>query len=206
MTSISEFTYSLASKSPTPGGGGASALSGALASALGSMVCELTKGKKKYKAFEPDIVRISETIRSIMEDLLKCIDEDAEAFAPLSKAYSISADDPDRAAVLEKCLIDAARVPFKILTFSCRIVPLLEELEEKGSKLVISDVASSAALCRAAIQAAAVNVYINTKLMTNREFANKLNDDVRKLTEEHTSRVQSVYDRITGGIANWQQS
>ncbi|MDR2664773.1 MAG: cyclodeaminase/cyclohydrolase family protein, partial [Oscillospiraceae bacterium] len=92
-----EFANALASSSPTPGGGGAAALAGALGVALGSMVGSLTLGKKKYADVQGDIERIMESAAALRGELLALIDGDAAAFEPLSRAYGIPKDDPSRA-------------------------------------------------------------------------------------------------------------
>ena len=84
-----EFVKELASKSPVPGGGGAAALGGAIGVALSSMVCNLTTGKKRYAEYENDIQDILKKAAALQQDLMKMIDEDAENFLPLSKAYGM---------------------------------------------------------------------------------------------------------------------
>ena len=84
-----EFVNLLASKSAVPGGGGAAALVGAIGMALGSMVCNLTIGKKKYAEYEDSVKEILVKAGEIEEKLLSMIDEDANNFLPLSKAYGL---------------------------------------------------------------------------------------------------------------------
>ena len=107
---VSEFTAALASSSPAPGGGGASALAAALGASLGCMVGELTVGKPKYAANEPRLRELIAEAQSLRERLLTLVDADAEAFLPLAEAYRLPKDAPDRGAVMEKCLADAAAV------------------------------------------------------------------------------------------------
>lgn len=194
---IKDFVSELSSKAPVPGGGGASALAGALGAALGNMVCSLTVGKKKYKDVEEDILKISDELVSLSESLLDCINEDAVAFEPLSLAYSIPKDDPSRQETMEKCLRDAASVPFRITELSCRAIPLLEELAEKGSRLAVSDAATGAVICRAAIMGAAANVYVNTSSMNDRGYAKDLENRTEQLVTEFCPRADSLYEHIT---------
>ena len=107
---LEEFTAVLASPAPVPGGGGASALVGAIGIALGDMVGELTVGKKKYEDVEDEIKACMERAQSLRVRLLDCIQKDAEAFEPLSKAYGIPKDAPGREETLEQCLHDAAKL------------------------------------------------------------------------------------------------
>lgn len=196
--SIRNFAEALSAKSPVPGGGSASALVGALGIALGSMVGNFTLGKEQHADVEPDILRILEEAESIRRSLLSCVDEDAAAFEPLSNAYGIPKDDPGRAEILEKCLRDAAAVPMKILELACRAIELHSELEEKGSGSIISDVGTGVVFCWAALYGAALNVKVNTKLMTDWAYAEELNARVDALMGKYWKTADSVYESVYG--------
>lgn len=174
--SLEHFSAKLASAAPTPGGGGAAALAGALAVALGNMVGSLTVGKKKYADVEDRIKELNAASEELRAKLLAQMDEDAKAFEPLSKAYGIPKDDPTRDQVLEECLHNAAEPPMNILRLSCEAMDLIAEYAEKGSRLVISDAGCAAAMAQAAIRSAALNVAINTRLMKDRDYAEKMNE------------------------------
>ena len=201
-TGLAEFTQALASKTSVPGGGGASALVGAVGIALGDMVGEFTVGKKKYAAVEPEIRDFMARAQALREKLLACIDKDAEAFEPLSKAYGIPKDDPNRAEVMEKCLHDAAAVPMEILDLCAESIGLLKEFADKGSVIVISDAATGAVFARAAMYGAAVNVRINTKSMQDKAHAQALDAHVDEVLSVYGPMAQEVYEsvcrRITG--------
>lgn len=191
-----EFTEALASKTSVPGGGGASALVGAVAIALGDMVGEFTVGKKKYADVEDEIKGLMAQAQDLRVELLKCIEEDAIAFEPLSKAYAIPPDDPSRNEIMEKCLKDAAAVPFKILELSCQAVDLQREFADKGSVIMISDAATGVAMLEGAIKGAAINVRINTKSMKDREYAEDLNQKVDSLVTEYTKKAADIYSDV----------
>ncbi|MFI3213444.1 MAG: cyclodeaminase/cyclohydrolase family protein, partial [Eubacteriales bacterium] len=173
---IKDFFEELSSGSPTPGGGGASAMIGMVCSALCSMVGNLTSGKKKYAAYQSDIEEVLVQAKAATERLYQLIDEDALAFAPLAKAYGIPKDQADREEILEAALVVAARVPMEIVEEVYKLIPMMEQLVDKGSRLAISDVAVAAAACESALKGAVMNVYINTKLMKNREVAIDMNE------------------------------
>ena len=99
--SVTEFTEVLASRSAVPGGGGASALVGAIGIALGNMVGELTVGKKKYADVEEDVKALMDRAQDLRVRLLACVNKDAEAFEPLSRAYGIPKEDPARDEIME---------------------------------------------------------------------------------------------------------
>ena len=199
--SVKEFTEKIASKVPVPGGGGACAAAASIAAALGDMVGEYTAGKKAYASVDARIRELMAEAQELRAGLLECINEDAESFDALSKAYKIPKDDPSREAVIENCLKGAASGPLKIFRLCMRTIEVLKEFAEIGSKNIISDAATGAALCRGAIMGAAVNIKVNTKLMKDREYAEELNafvdpnlDKYTKLADEAFFKVYAVYE------------
>ena len=198
--SVRAFADELAAKTSVPGGGGASALVGALAAALGSMVGNFTLGKKKYADVEPDIIALMEKAKELQDGLLDCIDKDAEGFEPLSRAYGIPKDAPGRDETLEKCLHDAAAVPMEIAELSAKVIELQEEFAAKGSKLMVSDAGCGAVFAWAALYGAALNVRVNTKLMKDREYAEALNAKIDALMDEYWRRADKVYEDVLGSL------
>ena len=193
---ISEFIDKLSSKAPVPGGGGASALVGAVGVSLCSMVANLTLGKQKYAGYREDIENILCRAEEHSDRLLDLIGRDAEVFEPLAKAYSLPKDAPDRDGVMENALSAACSVPLEIMKEANAAVLLAEGLLEKGSRLALSDVGVAAAALKAAMEGAVMNVYINTKLMKNRVYADQTNCEAAKLLREGTERCGRVYDEV----------
>ena len=174
--SCREFADVLSSAAHTPGGGGAAALAGALGTALAHMVGALTVGKKKYAAVEDELRALMAECESLQASLLDQIDADAACFAPLAAAYGIPKDDPNRAGILEKATLDACSAPIEIMRLCARAIDLAGVFAEKGSRLALSDAGCAAVLCKAAIQAASLNVFINTGALRDREKAQALNE------------------------------
>lgn len=195
------FTELLASPAPVPGGGGASALVAAVGIALGDMVGELTVGKKKYADVEEDIRGLMARAQDLRVRLLACIDKDAEAFEPLSKAYGIPKDAPGRDEELERCLKDAAAAPMEIFDLSCEAIGILGEFGAKGSRMMISDAATGAAFAKAAMLGAAVNVKVNTKLMKDRPYAEEMNAHIESQIKKYAAAADEVYDSIYSTFA-----
>ncbi|NLM62661.1 MAG: cyclodeaminase/cyclohydrolase family protein, partial [Clostridiales bacterium] len=177
--SCKEFVAELAGKSPVPGGGGASALVGAIGTALGSMVGSLTVGKKKYADVEQDVLDLMDKANRIQIELLGLVNRDAEVFEPLSRAYGLpkntEEEKAEKARIMEQALRDACSVPLEIMELCCRAIDLQKEFAEKGNRLAISDAGVGAALCKAALIGASFNVFINTKSMADREYAEQAN-------------------------------
>ena len=194
--SVAEFTELLASPAPVPGGGGACALVGAVGIALGDMVGELTVGKKKYADVEAEIRSLMDRAQDLRKRLLVCVQKDAVAFEPLSRAYGIPKDDPSRDEVMEKCLHDAAAVPLEIFDLACEAIEIERDFAEKGSRLVISDAATGVSFCRAALEGAAVNVKVNTRLMKDREHAGRIDAHVDEGLARYRELAQQVFETV----------
>jgi len=197
---IDDFIKQLSSKSPVPGGGGASALVGAIGVALCSMVANLTSGKKKYAEYQKDIDEIILRTETSANQLLQLIQKDAEVFEPLSAAYGIPKEDPKRDEILENALVKACSVPMEILREVSGVIDIIEQLREKGSKLAISDVGVAASACRCAMESAVMNVYINTKLMKNSEYAVRINEEAQEILTDGLERCSKIYQQITNEL------
>lgn len=198
---VDRFLETLASSAPTPGGGGAAALCGALGIALGNMVGNLTLGKKKYADVQEDITALNSRAEALRADFAALIDADAEAFAPLSRAYSIPKDAPGRDEIMESALLRAAEPPLEIMRKCAEALDVIADYAAKGSALAISDAGCAAALCGAALQAAALNVRINTKSMKNRAAAEEIDAETDELLQKYSTIAQEIYKRVYGRLS-----
>jgi len=180
-TSCTEFTELLASTSPAPGGGGASALVGAIGIALGDMVGEFTVGKAKYADVEPEIKYLMKRSQEIRVRLLELIDEDAQNFIPLNEAYKLPKDAPGREEKLEECLKLAVKAPVEIMDLCYESMCILCEFRDKGSKMLVSDAHTGLAFAMAAVEGAAINIKVNTKLMKDRAYAEEVEDHMNAI-------------------------
>ena len=194
--SCREFVKLLASDAPAPGGGGASALVAAIGTALGSMVGALTVGKKKYAAAEEDLRALMAKCDALQKDLLDQVSADAEGFLPLAKAYSIPKDDPDRAATLEQATENACRVPMRIMQLCGEAIDCIAVFAEKGSRLALSDAGCAAAILKAALQAASLNVFINTKSLQNRINAEEMNAKCLALLAQYGKQADEIFAAV----------
>lgn len=199
-----EFLNMLSSAAPVPGGGGASAMTGALGVALGSMVGNLTLGKKKYENVQEDVRIILKKAEVLQKNLLALVEEDAEAFQPLSKAYGLpkltEEEKAKRDEIMESALRIACSVPIKIMEKSIEAITLHEELAVKGTRIAISDVGVGVLFCKSALMGASLNVFINTKLMKNREYAEDINHTAQKMLTDGMGRADKVYNEVEKSI------
>ena len=197
---VTAFTEELASPAPVPGGGGASALAGAIGISLGDMVGELTTGKKKYADVEEDIQALMKRAQALRVKLLGFVDGDAEAFAPLAKAYGIPKDDPTRDAVMESALQVACSVPMDILRTCADAIDIIGEFAAKGSRLAVSDAGCGAVCCKGALQAASLNVFINTKTLKNREIAEEMNAKALGMLDKYGAMADEIFETVKAGF------
>ncbi len=195
-----QFLSELSSNAPVPGGGGASAAVGAFAAALGMMVTNLTIGKKKYADYEEEVKAVRDRLEGLRDQLIDLVDGDAVAFEPLSKAYSIPKDDPERDTIMENALYEASVVPMSIMETVLAAAKDLEVLVEKGSKLAVSDVGVGILFAQAAIEGASLNVYINTKSMKDRERAAALDAKADAIIAEGAALKERIYSGVLAAI------
>lgn len=197
---IEEYIKELASKTPVPGGGGASAVAGALSAALSSMVCNLTIGKKSFATLEEDIKNILSDMNKHMENFIKLSDKDAEVFYPLSQAYGFKPQNEEEKALheanMEKLLFDAAIVPLDIMKEANSMLNSIDFLAKKGSKLAISDAGVAVSLLRSAVCGAMMNVVINVKYMKDRDIAQRLLDEASEILEDTMNKSDIIYREV----------
>lgn len=201
---MGDFLVELSSKAPTPGGGGASAVAGAMAASLGAMVANLTSGKKKYAEVQGRIDEVIPQLEALRDRLLGLADADAAAFAPLSQAYGLPKATPEeqahKAEVMEEALRTACESPYQIMETICQVVDLLAELAQIGTRIAISDVGVGAAFASAALKGASLNVFINAKSMKDRQYADDLVARTQALLDDGCRKADQTYLAVERGI------
>ncbi|XCP86839.1 cyclodeaminase/cyclohydrolase family protein [Roseburia hominis] len=199
-----EFLAELSSAAPVPGGGGASAAVGAFAAALGMMVANLTVGKKKYADVEAEIIEIRGRLEKLRDQMVRLVDEDAKAFEPLSKAYGLPKETGEqrieKERVMEKALFEASMAPLQIMETVLEAMGLLAVLGEKGSRIAVSDVGVGILFAQAAVEGASLNVFINTRLMKDRERAGEMNAQAEEMIRKAREMKSVVYENVLAKI------
>ena len=195
-----EFTEVLASSSPIPGGGSSSAFLAAISASLANMVGSLTVGKPKFANIEEELREWMTRADELRCEFLELIEEDANAFQALIKAFAMPKEtleqQKERDDCIEACLHAAATPPLETIRRCKETIELCGKFAEKGSKYVISDAGVGAVLCRAAMQGAALNVYANTTLMRDKETAQAMNDEADRLMFVSSVRADEIYGRV----------
>ena len=200
METCRKFVEVLASDAPAPGGGGAAALVGAIGTALGNMVGSLTVGKKKYAAVEAEIIALKARCDALQKQLLDQVEADEVNFLPLAKAYGIPKDDPNRDKIMEEATIIACSTPMKIMELCCEAIDCIAVFAAKGSRLAVSDAGCGAVCCKAALQAASLNVFINTKSLKNREVAEDMNRQVNLMLNKYCDIADDIFNEVKAGF------
>ena len=194
------FVTVLASDAPAPGGGGAAALVGAIDTALGNMVGSLTVGKKKYADVEAEIIELKGKCDALQTELLNQVEADEVNFLPLAKAYGIPKDDPNRDKIMEEATIIACSTPMKIMELCCEAIDHIAVFAAKGSRLAVSDAGCGAVCCKAALQAASLNVFINTKSLKNRDVAEEMNRKANLMLNKYCALADEIFNEVKAGF------
>ena len=200
MENCRTFVSVLASDAPAPGGGGAAALVGAIGTALGNMVGSLTVGKKKYADVQDEIIALKAKCDALQTELLNQGEMDEINFLPLAKAYGIPKDDPNRDKIMEEATIIACSTPMHIMELCCEAIDCIAVFAAKGSRLAVSDAGCGAVCCKAALQAASLNVFINTKTLKNREVAEELNRKANLMLNKYCQLADEIFNEVKAGF------
>ncbi|WP_324824150.1 cyclodeaminase/cyclohydrolase family protein [Sinanaerobacter sp. ZZT-01] len=198
--SCKKFIEDLSSKQPVPGGGGASALVGAIGMALGMMVGNLTIGKPKYAKVQDEMQALLEASKNSLEGLELLVQKDASAFAPLAVAYGLSSDTEEEKQTKQKktqeALILAIETPIEVLEEACKALGFMKTYAVKGSTLVLSDAGVGAACLKAAILSAKLNVQINLNLLKDTGKKELYYHRMNRLVENGTALADEIYTYV----------
>ena len=200
METCREFVKVLSSDAPAPGGGGAAALVGAIGTALGNMVGSLTVGKKKYADVQDEILALKARCDELQKKLLDQVEADEVNFLPLAKAYGIPKDDPNRDKIMEEATIIACSTPMAIMELCCQAIDCIAVFAAKGSRLAVSDAGCGAVCCKAALQAASLNVFINTKSLKNRDTAEAMNAKANEMLKKYCAIADDIFTTVKAGF------
>ena len=194
------FVEMLASATPAPGGGGAAALVGAAGTALGHMASNLTVGKKRYADVQEQILKLNQKFADLEKQLLDQVAEDEKGFLPLAAAYRLSKDTPGYDRFMDEATMEACRVPLKIMELCAQALDCIAVVAEKGSRLAVSDAGSGAVCCKAAMQAASLTIFINTKTLRNRGEAATIDEKVNRMLTEYGALADKIFMDVCRGF------
>jgi methenyltetrahydrofolate cyclohydrolase len=203
-SSIATFLDDLASERPTPGGGGAAALCGAIGAALVSMVANLTIGKKNYEAVWQDLEAVNTKAEALRAELTGAIEEDVMAFNAVMAAYGLpratEEEKAKRTASIQAALKNATLAPLRAVKACFEVIRLSATVAEKGNLNVISDAGVAVLSANAGLRSAAINVFVNAKAIKDRDFAEKQLAQVNALLARAAETTESVYQTVRDKI------
>lgn len=201
---IQSFLDGLASSAPTPGGGGAAAISGAMGAALLSMVCNLTIGKKKYVEVEGELREILGQSEALRAELTGMIADDVAAFDAVMGAYGLpKATDEEKAARADRiqaALKIATDVPLACCRACRKVIDLSQAVADKGNLNVISDAGVAVLSAHAGLRSAALNVYVNAKGLDDRAFADERLRELETLLGSAGPLNEAVYEVVKAKV------
>ena len=196
-TSIDDFLAHLASKDPTPGGGSAAAIMGAMGAALISMVCNVSFGKKGYEAAEPELREVCAQSEALRKRLTGMVAEDVSAFGELMAAYKLPKETDEekqrRSQAIQASLKRATEVPLACARDCAEVIQLSRRAAENGYLGVISDAGVGVSAAYAAARSAALNVYINVPTLKDRAFAERALAELDAIMTSCTAESEAVY-------------
>jgi methenyltetrahydrofolate cyclohydrolase len=197
QSSVEEFLDDLASGNPTPGGGSAAAIMGAMGAALVSMVCNVTIGKKGYETVEAEMRSVLSESERVRRRLTAMVAEDIAAFDSILAAYklpkSTEEDKAVRAAAIQAGLRRATEVPLDCARVCAEVIALSRRASEQGYLNVISDGGVGVLAGFTGLRSAALNVYINAPALKDRVFAARATAELEKLLEFCGAESEAVY-------------
>ena len=202
--SLQEYFAELSSNSPTPGGGNVAALCGALSASLGTMVCNLTIGKKKYTDVEAEMVEAKEKLTEYQEKFFKMAVKDNEAFDKVMTAFKLpkesDSEKETRLERIEEATIGAAEVPSEVIKTCRELLPYIKTVAEKGNKNSLSDAGVAAVLINTAAQGAYLNVLINCSSLNNQTIGNEIKKGVEIFVDEIAKESSFIFNQITKSL------
>lgn len=196
--SCRDFVAALGSSAPAPGGGGAAALVGAIGTALGNMAGSLAIGKQKYADVEGELLELTARCTRLQQALLDQVEGDELGFLPLAAAYKIPKGTPNREQDLNAAKVAACQAPLRIMELSAEALQCIAVIARKGSRLAVSDAGSAAIFCRAAMQAASLAIFSNTKTLTDAAAAAEIDGRVSHLLDTCCPLAEDVFRYVCG--------
>jgi formiminotetrahydrofolate cyclodeaminase len=197
---LETFLDELASGAPTPGGGSAAAVIGAMGAALISMVCNVTLGKKGHEAVEAEMQSVRDESERLRARLTSMVADDIAAFDGLMAAYRLpKANDEDklrRADAIQSTLRAATETPLACARACAQVVALSRRAGEKGYAGVVSDAGVGVLAANAALRSAALNVYINAPSLKDRSYAEAALSEVEKLLADSARESEAVFELV----------
>jgi len=202
--SIEQFLERLASQAPTPGGGSAAGIMGAMGAALVSMVCNVSLGKKGLESIETEMLAVRAEAEALRAHLTTLVADDVAAFDALMAAYKLPKNTDDekqqRAAAIQASLTRATLVPLACARACAQVIALARRAGEQGYKGVVSDAGVGVLAAHAALRSAALNVFINAPALRDQTAAAAYLEEINALVASASLENEAVYTLVRGRL------
>jgi formiminotetrahydrofolate cyclodeaminase len=203
--SVQAFCDALGSKDPTPGGGSASALAGAMAAALVAMVARTTAGSKKFADRAERMDAVAREADGLRADLLALVEEDAAAFDGVMAAFRLPKETPEQQAArgraVQEAYRGAAEPPMKVCDLSLRVLELAERVAADGTPSAASDAGVAAHLAATALEGAALNVRINVAALKDAAVRDGFTQRLKRVQLRGQGHMGEVITAVDGHLA-----
>ncbi len=197
---MQEYLNELSSNSPTPGGGNVAALCGALSASLGTMVCNLTIGKKKYAEVESEMISLKGRLETYQKKFIELAQKDNDAFDNVMAAFKLPKESDQektiRTNAIEQATIGAAEIPSEVIKNCYELLPIIKVVVDKGNRNSLSDAGVAASLIKTSSYGAYLNVLINCSSLNNQTIADEIRKRVSILNEEIDRGTTSLLESI----------
>ena len=197
---LEKYLQDAAAGTPTPGGGSAAALVGALATTMSSMSANFTVGREKFKQYDSQLKKILEECEKSRETLLSLMEEDIKVYSGINNAYglpkSTEAEKSKRSEEIQKATIIAMEVPLKTTMCCLYILELTHELVDIANPNLISDVGVAGFLAEAALQCAKLNVEINLATIKNQSLVEKAQNELSHAEKKAKTFFKEIQDKV----------
>ena len=197
---VKDLVAETASESPAPGGGSISAVMGAFAAALGTMVANLSAGKRGWDERWKEFSDWADEGQIVLSKLLALVDEDTRSFDAIMAAFGLPKSTPEeeeaRSRAIEAATLRAAQVPLETMKASLEAFPLLKAMAEKGNPASASDAGVGALAARAAVRGALLNVKINAGSLKDKAAADALVSEGEALAEKALKAEEEILSII----------
>jgi glutamate formiminotransferase/formiminotetrahydrofolate cyclodeaminase len=201
---LKEFIEETASESPAPGGGSISAYVGALGAALGTMVANLSAHKRGWDDQWETFSAWAEKGKYYHTQLLKCVDEDTDAFNRIMEAFGLPKNTDTEKAIRKEAIQSATKnaieVPLKVMQLSLDSMEINEAMAESGNPNSVSDAGVGAHCACTSVKGAFLNVMINLSGYSDKSFVAETRERATKILELSIKKEEEILRIVMGKI------
>jgi len=201
---VQGFMHETASESPAPGGGSVSAAVGAFGAALGTMVANLSAHKRGWDDRWEEFSAWAEKGKKYHDELLKCVDEDTEAFNKIMAAFGLpksnEQEKAERKQAIQNATKNAMEVPLKVMQLAHDSLEVMQAMAETGNPNSVSDAGVGALCARTAVEGAYLNVKINASGCNDKKYVKEISKRAESLSVSAKKRETDILNIVESKI------